>query len=137
MKVMVDLNVLLDVLQKRAPFYEASASLLNRALDGRIEGVVPAHLLSTIHYVLERYAGSATANGVIDWILVKFGVAPADKAAFLRARLLGVGDFEDSVVASLAESTDCDFIVTRNVSDFEHSPVPAITPAEFLASHEG
>jgi predicted nucleic acid-binding protein len=135
MKVMVDLNVLLDVLQKRAPFYEASASLLDRVLGGKVTGVVPAHLLTTIHYVLGKHAGSATADEVIDWLLVQFEVAAADKAVFLRARLLGIGDFEDSVVASLAESTGCDFIVTRNVPDFERSPVPAVTPAEFLASH--
>jgi hypothetical protein len=43
-----------------------------------------------------------------------------------------ISDFEDGVVASLAELTGCDFIVTRNISDFKKSPVKSLTPEEFL-----
>jgi hypothetical protein len=41
-------------------------------------------------------------------------------------------DFEDALVASVAEVTGSDYIVTRNVPDFAGSPVPAMTPTEFL-----
>jgi hypothetical protein len=51
---------------------------------------------------------------------------------FQRARQLPLGDFEDALVASVAEATGSDYIVTRNVSDFAGSPVPALTPTEFL-----
>jgi hypothetical protein len=40
--------------------------------------------------------------------------------------------FEDAVVASVAEATGSDYILTRNVPDFAGSPVPAMTPTEFL-----
>jgi hypothetical protein len=43
-----------------------------------------------------------------------------------------MNDFEDALVATVAEVTGSDYIVTRNVPDFAGSPVPAITPAEFL-----
>lgn len=36
--VFFDINIILDVLQKRIPFYEASASLLAAAETGRIQG---------------------------------------------------------------------------------------------------
>ena len=47
--------------------------------------------------------------------------------------LLGASGFEDAVVASLAESGHCQYIVSRNTGDFKHSPIPVITPAELLA----
>jgi hypothetical protein len=34
MKVMLDLNVLLDVVQRREPFYAASAAVLSRFVEG-------------------------------------------------------------------------------------------------------
>jgi len=51
---------------------------------------------------------------------------------FQRARLLPLKDFEDALVASVAEATGSGSIVTRNVPDFAGSPVPAVTPTEFL-----
>lgn len=41
-------------------------------------------------------------------------------------------DFEDAVVAGLAEASQCDLIITRNVSDFANSPIAAMTLEEFV-----
>ena len=43
-------------------------------------------------------------------------------------------DFEDAVVAAIAESAGCSVIITRNITDFSQSPVSAITPEEFIAT---
>jgi predicted nucleic acid-binding protein len=42
-------------------------------------------------------------------------------------------DFEDAVIAAVAQREGADYIVTRNTKDFIASPVPAITPEDFLA----
>jgi predicted nucleic acid-binding protein len=100
MRLMLDLNVLLDVVQRREPFYEASASILSKVVEGAL-----SHL----------------------------EVVPQEKVQFVRARSLPMADFEDAVVASAAEAAECDVIISRNVTDFEGSPVQAMTPEEFLA----
>ena len=41
-KVLIDLNVILDVLQKREPFYALSARVLACAETGLVEGIVAA-----------------------------------------------------------------------------------------------
>jgi hypothetical protein len=41
-------------------------------------------------------------------------------------------DFEDAVQSSCARRVKADYIITRNVKDFEKSPVPAILPSEAL-----
>jgi hypothetical protein len=63
-----------------------------------------------------------------------FEIAPVNKSLLSRAREFLIADFEDGVVASLAESTKCEYIITRNVIDFKESPIPAITPFDFLNS---
>jgi hypothetical protein len=45
-----------------------------------------------------------------------------------------MSDFEDAVVAATTESSECTSIITRNVTDFIKSPIPAMTPEEFLAT---
>lgn len=136
MKILIDLNVLLDVVQKREPFYDASAAVIDLVARRDVAACVPAHALTTLHYVLSRYAGRVKADEVIDWLLAAFEVVPEGRAEFLRARSLKFDDFEDAVTASAAEAATCSVIVTRNIADFALSPIDAATPEEFLAGHE-
>jgi len=41
-------------------------------------------------------------------------------------------DYEDALLASVAKRSKADFIVTRNEGDFKGSPVPAVSPQDFL-----
>lgn len=132
MKITVDLNVLLDVAQNRLPHYHASEEVLHRARLGEFPAVLPGHALTTLHYIIEKYAGTAVANQTVDGLLADFAVHPVAKANFQRARQLPLKDFEDAVVVVVAEVTGSDYIVTRNVPDFTRASVPAITPIEFL-----
>jgi len=132
--ITVDLNVVLDVVQRREPHYAASAAVLSLVVERRITGVLPSHALTTIHYLVDRFAGRKKAGEFVDWLLLHFEVAPAGRAEFVRARELEFSDFEDAVVAACAARSESDLIVTRNIADFQGSPVPAVTPEEFLAS---
>lgn len=129
---MLDLNVLLDYFQKRQPHYLHSSIVLSEVLKRNVDGVIPAHGLTTIHYIVTKNCGKPKANEVADWLLTNFEAASADKAGFIRARNLSFTDFEDAIVVSLAEASHCDFIVTRNLSDFENSPIPALSPEDFV-----
>lgn len=73
---------------------------------------------------------------LVDWILKYFDIGNATKETFLRARTLQFSDFEDALVASVAESEECSCIVTRNIKDFKNSPARALTPEEFLVQLE-
>ncbi|EAR20177.1 type II toxin-antitoxin system VapC family toxin [Nitrococcus mobilis] len=130
--ILVDLNVLLDVVQKREPHYRASAAVLEAIIKGDVEGAFPAHGTTTVHYIVARYQDRAVADKAVDWLLRYFRIAPVRREELLRARALGWGDFEDAVVAAAAESIGCTAIVTRNIGDFADSPVEALTPEEFL-----
>jgi hypothetical protein len=35
----------------------------------------------------------------------------------------------------LADVSGCDYIISRNDDDFEQSPVPALTPEDFVKQH--
>ncbi|MCL1843449.1 MAG: PIN domain-containing protein, partial [Defluviitaleaceae bacterium] len=56
-------------------------------------------------------------------------IVPADVSFALAS---DITDLEDAVVSFAAKRIKADYIVTRNTKDFTNSPVPAMTPADFL-----
>jgi len=57
------------------------------------------------------------------------GTIPQD---VFMAKDLDMPDFEDSVISAIASRNEADYIVTRNIEDFENSPIVAITPSDFI-----
>ena len=133
MTVTVDINVLLDVFQKREPHYAASAQVLGLVTAGTLAGVCPAHGLTTLYYLVRKHASKPDAEAAMERVLRRFQIGNLDMAGWQEARLLPLTDFEDAAVATVAKVTASAFIITRNVGDFAGSPVSAITPAEFLS----
>lgn len=129
----MDINVLLDVFQKREPHYPASARVLAMVQQGEVTGVFPAHGFTTLYYLVRKHASRPDAEAAMDDVLKHFEVGNLEAAGWARARSIPMPDFEDAVVAVVAEETASEFIITRNTGDFAHSPVPAITPVEFLS----
>ena len=113
-RVLVDLNVVLDVLFDRYPHGHAAVSLWKAVEAGRIEALLPAHGLTTIYYLAARRRDAAFARRVTQDLVAVFGVAPVDRKVVLRALALGWSDFEDAVCAAAAEEAGCDAIVTRD-----------------------
>ena len=131
--ILVDLNVVLDVVQARQPHYQASASVLDQVVQDQETGVVSAHAVTTLHYLVGRYRDRIQADKLVDWLLRYFDIATVAASELRRARALNWPDFEDAAVATAAEHYGCIAIVTRNLSDFQNSPVPALTPEEWLS----
>lgn len=132
MNVLFDTNVVLDVFQHRIPHYEASALALNAHLNHQAQGFFPAHAVSTVDYVLRKYADRQTAANAVDWLLKRFEICPCDGGLLRLAASSEFRDFEDAIVAYSAIRCSCSFIVTRNTVDFSTSPVAAITPQALL-----
>nr|WP_255773307.1 PIN domain-containing protein [Halorhodospira sp. 9622] len=129
---MLDLNVLLDVLQKRERHYRVSAAVLEQVLRGDEEGAISAHAATTVYYLAARYADRTSADQALSWLLQHLHVCAVGRVELERAQSLGWADFEDAVVAATAERAGCTSVITRNVKDFAGSPVPVLTPQEFL-----
>ncbi|MDR9490255.1 MAG: PIN domain-containing protein [Spiribacter sp.] len=130
--ILIDTNVVLDVMEERYPHYAASATVIDQVVRRNVIGVLSAHAVTTIEYIVARHADAARATKIIEWLLVRFQIATVGKAQLVRAQSLRWKDFEDAVTAAAAETHGCNRIVTRNISDFTGSPVDAYTPEEYL-----
>jgi len=127
-KVLFDTNVVLDVLLDRQPYAEASAVVWAAVETGLSTGMLAAHAVTTIHYLLRKEGGNTKASRIITKILRVFGVAGVDGGVVQEALQLPLADFEDAVTAAAARLAGCDFIVTRDPKGFRGSPVRGLTP---------
>ena len=127
-RILFDTNVVLDVLLDRQPYVEASATAWAAVETGVAEGMLAAHAVTTIHYLVRKERGNAKARRIVSAILRVFGVAAVDAAVLQEALELPWPDFEDAVTAAAARAAGCEFIVTRDPKGFRGSPVRSLTP---------
>jgi predicted nucleic acid-binding protein len=132
-RVLVDINVVLDVLLDRRPFADSSSAVWAAVEDGDVEGLLAAHAVTTLHYLNARAVGARAAKDTTEALLSVFNVAGVDEAVLSSALALRWTDFEDAVTAASARRAKCDAIVTRNPRDFSGSPIRVLAPAEALA----
>jgi predicted nucleic acid-binding protein len=127
-KILFDTNVILDVLLDRQPYVEASAAAWAAAETGTAEGMLAAHAVTTIHYLVGQELGGPKARRIVSAILRVFRVAAVDGAVVEEALQSPVSDFEDAVTAAAARVAGCECIVTRDPKGFRGSPVRSFTP---------
>ncbi|MEW5868494.1 MAG: PIN domain-containing protein [Chloroflexota bacterium] len=130
--VLFDLNIILDVLQERAEFYEFSAHLLAQAETGKIQGWVAAHSAATLFYLIAKDKSAEQARVAITSLLQFLKIAPVDQSTIEQALNLPYRDFEDAIQVIAALHVQADYLLTRNVKDFQPAPLTVIQPAELL-----
>lgn len=133
MRLLLDINVLLDVVFER-PGRDASAELISRCGRGD-EGWLAWHSLATLFYLIAKQTSAAQARSFVADLLEWSHVAPTTHSHALQALELPMTDYEDALQAVAAVACGADFVVTRNGTDFLHSPVPALSPEDFLSGH--
>ena len=66
MKVLLDTNILLDVLEKRMPYFSDSYQVFMKAASNEIEAIIGAGSITDIYYLLKRNSkDSQQALGLI------------------------------------------------------------------------
>lgn len=131
--LLLDLNVILDVILDRSPGADSAAALWAAIETGQGRGLIPAHGVTTIFYLLEKARGGAFARKGVERLISVFGVAPVNEDVVRRALVLAWPDFEDAVCAAAAEASGCEAIVTRDPGGYPNAPLPVVDAAAALS----
>ena len=133
MKLLIDGNILLDVLQKREPYYEDSAKIWKMCETDLVQGYVSALTFANLVYVMRKELDAEKINEVLKKLSLIFTFEDLNVADINAAADMQWNDFEDAIQAATARRIHANHIITRNVRDFTKSEVVAFTPAEVLA----
>ena len=133
LKVLYDLNVILDVLQKREPFYVDSARALILAETGTVTGVMAAHSITALYYLYAKAYSGDRARIALNDLMQILAITPVNQRTVEQALILPYADFEDAVQMMAAVQVGAAYIVTRNPGDYKAGPLPVVLPVELNA----
>jgi len=134
MRILIDTNIVLDVLLRRADFFDASYEVLKLSALDKAEALITANTITDIYYILQRANKDYTkSKEAIVQLLNLVNIVDVLASDVMNTLSSKISDFEDALAATIAKRVKADYIVTRNTKDFHDSPVPAIDPNDFLA----
>ena len=132
-KITVDINILLDFLNKRNKHQQA-AKIIELCNANKIQGYLCAHEITTLAYFLmKNYNNSQKVKLVLNKLLDIFEIIPINAVILRRSLDSEINDFEDAVIEISSYENEIDYIVTRNLADFKNSRVKSLSSTEFLA----
>ena len=133
MKVLLDINVVLDFFLERKPFFEDIKNIFVAIEKRKIEGYLCASSIDTIHYLITKAIDKRTANEVIYKLLKIFEVTEVNKTVLIETLNNDFSDFEDGIIYISALFKGVDIIVTRDKRGFKNSKIKILSPAEMSA----
>jgi predicted nucleic acid-binding protein len=118
-KVLFDVNVILDVIENRAPHVAHSGPALKLAETGHIKGFITATSVDTLAFLIRRSCSKARTHTILIDLLSILDVAAVDGKIIREAIAAKWDDPEDAIVYFSARTAGCTTIVTRNKPDFK------------------
>lgn len=132
MKVLIDTNVILDVLCNRAEFVADSSKVWKLCEVEKIEGYISALSVPNIVYILRKELTPQKTKEIIWQIMMIFRIIDLKPSDLKNAAEMLSADFEDAVRMCCASRIKADYIVTRNIRNFQNSKIIALKPSELL-----
>ena len=137
MRAILDTNVVMDVLQRREPWFQDGAVIFRAIANKQVNGYLTARQIADLHFFSRKqFKGDenvdAKARQVIRKLLALFETI--DTLAIDCQNALGInnGDYEDAILIESAARAGVDCIVTRNPAHFNVSSVQVYSPDEFV-----
>ena len=133
MRLLIDLNILLDVLQNRKPHVEDSSKVWKLCETSQDIGVITTLSFANLVYIMRKELDVEKIEEVLKKLELIFQFTELNVFDLNKAANMKLDDFEDALQCAVAERIKADYIITRNVRDYAHSKIMAFTPNEYLA----
>ncbi|MBD5105795.1 MAG: PIN domain-containing protein [Lachnospiraceae bacterium] len=137
MKALIDTNVIVDALTSREPWKESAEKIFLMAANCVMDMYITASSATDIYYLVRKYLHSTEqAKQVMGKLYSFMGILAVTSDECVDALASGVDDYEDAVIERTAVKAGIDYIITRNVKDYQEGRVKAILPDDFIALME-
>ena len=121
MRILADTNVIIDALTSREPWNKSAEEIFLMAANHTIEMYITASSATDIYYLIRKHLHNIEA-AILE--------VTADDC--MDALASAISDYEDAVVEKVASRKDMDYIVTRNIKDYQAGGTKIILPDDFV-----
>lgn len=134
MNLFLDTNVLIDLIDKREPFYNDIAVIASLAESKKLSLAVSSLSFVNTVYVVSRNIEEKLVLDALKKFRIICNVSTIDEIVIDKSLISNFNDFEDAVQYFSALHHKSEIIITRNKKDFKNSEIPVMSPTEFLAT---
>ncbi|MEO6730565.1 MAG: PIN domain-containing protein [Ferruginibacter sp.] len=136
MRIFLDANILVSVLNKEYPLFTYSARIVSLADNKKYTVYTSPICLAIAFYFAEKKSGTQLAKRKIEILVNKLSIADVGKHEVLQSlQNKKVNDFEDGLEYYAAESSKCNAIITEDIGDFYFSSMPVFSSKAFIEKH--
>lgn len=131
-KVFIDTDVILDLLDKREPFYKEAAIIFSLIEENNIKGYTSPIVFANIHYILSKKLSKNMALKNLLKLRNLINIAPINEKIIDQSLNSNFKDYEDSIQYYTAIAADISILITRNVKDYKNAGITICDPQQYL-----
>jgi len=136
MRIFVDANILVSVLNKEYPLFTYTSRILSLADTANFEIYTSPVCLAIAFYFAEKKHKTKVAKQKIITLCNHIEIAEATKSSVKKAiQNPAVNDFEDGLEYYAAVENKCRCIVTEDVNDFHFSEMEVLNSHDFYLKY--
>lgn len=136
MKLFLDANVLVSVLNKEYPLFTYSSRVLSLAEKRNYTLYTSPICLAIAFYFAEKKSGTSMAKKKIEVLASNLSIAATGKDEVIRSlQNKRINDFEDGIEYYAAKKNQCDVIITEDINDFYFSDIEISRSKDFLEKY--
>lgn len=134
-RILLDVNIIMDLLLAREPFAEDAKALFQMAIDEKIEIYITSCSIDTLVYYIEKTIGyAATRKIIISFLQIAKGIDITMNDIQKAFANLAVTDTEDAIQMQGAIKANMDLILTRdtNFIKVKDQKIPVMSTEMYL-----
>lgn len=136
MKIFLDANVLVSVLNKEYPVFTYSSRIMSLEEYDHIHLYTSPVCLAIAFYFAEKKSGRKKAKYKIELINIHLKMTEIGQEVVNRTlENKSIEDFEDGMEYYSARNAGCEYIITENPRDFYFSTIPVLRSQDFIIHH--
>ena|SRR5258708_27590087 len=136
MRIFLDANILVSVLNKEYPVFPYSSRVLGLTGNKNFLVFTSPICVAIAFYFAEKKSGTALARQKMEILTNKINIATTDHETVLQTlKNKAVEDFEDGLEYYTAVQAKCQCIITEDIKDFYFSKLEVLSAEEFLVKY--
>jgi len=136
MRIFLDANIIISVLNKEYPIFTYSARILSLNRKSHFELYTSPLCLAIAFYFSSKKSGEIKAKEKINILLKNINLTTIDEDVTKKAiNNSQIHDFEDGLEYYSATEKSCQVIITENKEDYFFSQIEVLTSEEFISKY--
>ncbi len=136
MRLFLDANILVSVLNKEYPLFSYAARILSLGSNKRFKIYTSPVCLAIAFYFAEKKHGTQIAKDKIRLLADNIFITDVGKETVLSSLAnKKINDFEDGIEYYSAEKSKCEIIITEDVDAFYFSEIEVLNTKGFIEKY--